>query len=303
MVSRSSCPECGTILRIRDRSFVGRKVNCPDCKTALRVEASTEDENLVIRRLTAAETTRAESGPSVSKTGRNKMTPPTPTVHTTILSWINSPLTAAWLLAIACLSLFAIVMLTPKFRLSARPSPVRTERDSPVEPVPVSDSAKATRGESGNQIAPTEIPTRILNTVDERPSVSALEPANVDGPLPWPIVFAPKEAAVEPEMAIVPPPVKIDIESKMALKFPLYKQATPVSRRVLIEVLEEQLGAPIRYDKADLGEVNLDKTVTFELENTTMGGVIKSVADAAGWEIAIELTGLRLKRKLSSLAQ
>ena len=59
---------------------------------------------------------------------------------------------------------------------------------------------------------------------------------------------------------------------------------------------------PIRYDNEDLGNVDLEKTVTFELENTTIGGVINSVADAAGWEMIVEATGLRLKRKQRSLS-
>ena len=122
---------------------------------------------------------------------------------------------------------------------------------------------------------------------------------NVDGPLPWSPNPNGIDIVSEPPALPRPPPAKIDVEGKLRQKLVSYKQTKPVSRRELIEAMQEHVGAPIRYDNDELGAVNLDKPVTFELANTTVGGVIKTIADAAGWEINIEATGLRLSRKPS----
>jgi len=134
--------------------------------------------------------------------------------------------------------------------------------------------------------------------VGPRPAISALEPANLDAPLPWPVRSALNDVTVGP--AVTRLPVTVDVDRKLTQRILSYKQHEPVSRRILMEALQEQLGAAIRYDNEDLGTAELETTVTFELENTTVGGVIKSVADAAGWEMIVEAPGLRLKRKQKS---
>lgn len=289
MSGRSSCPECGTILRIRDRSFAGRRVNCPECKTALRVELAGQDEGFVTRRLTDAELNPVQKGhpPAVGEKEVEKSS--VALIRAYLMRWINSPLTAAWLLAIAILSLIAVMALAPKSRPAAnRNSSSRTESE------PTAPPEKSLEHSANPHDVPVEIKPDPPEppSVDARPTVaiSALEPANLNGPLTWPPVFQPAAPVPEPR-----PPV--DVESKMSFKFPQYKQSKPVSRRELLATLQEQLGADILYDSDNLGTADLEKTVTFELENTTIGGVIKTVADAANWEITIIDTGLKLTRK------
>jgi len=60
--------------------------------------------------------------------------------------------------------------------------------------------------------------------------------------------------------------------------------------------MEEHLGVPIFYDRDELGSERLDQTITFELENTTLGGVIRKIAESTGWQIQVEEKGLRLIR-------
>ena len=81
----------------------------------------------------------------------------------------------------------------------------------------------------------------------------------------------------------------------MAQKLLSYRQPK-VSRRKLIVALQEQLGAPIRYDANDLGSGELDQSVAFELENTSVGDVIRHVASTANWQVIVESTGIRLTK-------
>ncbi len=295
MSGRCSCPECSTILRIRDRTFVGRRIHCPECKTALRIDEDHNRQAFVIHRLTLDELAENESGRRPTKKDVPKEKTAASSARSFVRRLIDSPLTVAWLIAIAMMTLVAVLTLAPKVRFtSTRPVPISPAAiQSPTNPEtsesPATDNVDADIAPLTNEtIDQREIPDAII---------SALEPVNIEGSLP---IATPVETTTPAEVASDPPmPVRVDVEARLAQKLVMYKQSKPVSRRDLIEAFSEQLGAPIRYDSEELGQQNLDKTVTFELENTTIGGVIRTITDAAGWDIDIEATGLRLKGKQS----
>ena len=293
MPGRSTCPECGTILRVRDRSFVGRRVGCPECKVALRITTEDEHGDFVVRRLTPDEVA------SSAHPGRISVDRVKDKVHLTTRSFlgrlIESPLTAAWLIAIAISSLIAVLALAPKYRFKARPASSLITPDDPVPAISKPDLLSISPTELPDAAAEiTPEPTIRENDV-ELPPVTALEPTNLDGPLPWPPV-AMEEGRKERSAEVVAPPAKIDRRKNLELELVSYKQSKPVSRRDLIEALQEHLGAKIRYDNNDLGIAELDKAITFELENTTVGAVLKKVTDSAGWRIVVEENGLLLRR-------
>jgi uncharacterized Zn finger protein (UPF0148 family) len=300
MTGRSSCPECGTILRIRDRSFIGRRVSCPECRTTLKVEATDTHGHYAVKRAIQGDHDHPKNIPSEVKSGAIKKATADSSPFSSIGRLINSPLTAAWLLAIAVSVLIAVLTLSPKFRFAPnRSNPIRVETKQQIESEGIIEPAAATTHEP----APVqEIEKAPPQDRDEMLEISALEPANVEGPLSW--AARPKEETSEPPDAtmvpevVVKPVVKLDIPAMMAQKILRYSQPK-VRRRDLLDALQEQLGAPIRYDKQDLGQAELDESITFEMMDTTIGEVIKAVVDAAHWEIAIEDAGTRLERKRS----
>lgn len=294
MHGRSTCPECGTILRIRDRSFVGRKVNCPECKAKLRIEATEHDEEFVFRRMTTEELVALEKKNPSTKTQRGKSSPAPPEPKRLwVTRFINSPLTATWLVLIAISSLFAVLALKPKFRFAANPTSSNTTAAQNGEPAP------SATDHADNSVIDVPLVTIAKGAAEPvaiaEPAISALEPANTDGPLAWSPIIEIKDEVPE-DVPVNTPPPKIDVEAKLAQKIRLYKQPR-VSRKVLIDALQEQIGVPILYDVDELGHDSLDDKVAFELENTTLGNVIQSVSDAAGWQVQIEDTGLRLTLK------
>ena len=137
----------------------------------------------------------------------------------------------------------------------------------------------------------------IEDQVLENIPVSAVDPANVTETHPESGGDVTVDAMPELASEIPVLSIKRDVKTKLAQKLTSYKQTKPVSRRDLIEALQEQLDAPILYDNDDLGTEDLDKTIKFELEKTTVGEVIQKVADLAGWDVHIEESGLRLTRK------
>lgn len=292
MTGSSSCPDCGTILRIRDRTFVGRRVSCPECKTPLRIESFDEDAGFSIRKLQPEELKSVGRG-KIQNRPKQLQVPAETKIGARLSRLLSSPLTAACLLSVGMIALFVVLRFNPRLRLfSTRTTTTRVIPESPSEPVPPTAPPALDRPEPQTVVTADPV---VSQTIDDGESLSALEPANTDGPLAWPPVQMPREQETPP----APPPaapVVIDVVGKMGQKLVSYKQPK-VSRRHLIEALSEYLGAPIRYDADELGTDRLEEQVAFELKNTTVGDVIKTVADEARWQVEIETTGLRLQQK------
>ena len=110
MSGRSSCPECGTILRIRDRTFVGRRVNCPECKTGMRITTEDAQGDFVARRLTPDELASSNQRfQDEAKRRADKILLPTPQRRSLWGRLLDSPLTVAWLLAIGVAVFVAVL--------------------------------------------------------------------------------------------------------------------------------------------------------------------------------------------------
>ncbi len=324
-----SCPDCGTTLRIRDRSFVGRTVPCPECRTALVIELDS-DQHVVARKpvvdkaaiakaaitKTAALTKASSSGISVVSdsdlaTTNSRRTPSRWSESLRRVS--NSPLAMAWALAIAMTALVFVAMTRPSVRFRP-PSQVPPGQSSPSEStndpplVPEESRPRQTNPEgdpNGNAPVETPSPSELFPSI----AADATRPANAPEltftPLSEttdngnsghkPLVVVPSANRVQPVAA---PPPKIDFDAALQLRFVMFEQPVPASRRALIESLEEMLGAPIRYRVEDLGEQNLDKLVTVrKLENTTLRVILKAVLDPAGWEFVTTDTELRIQLK------
>lgn len=287
-----SCPECGTILRVRDRSFIGREIECPDCQTKLIIKL-TDDRELIAER------------PAVEKPKKNKpqqptvstAKPTTPGIATKFLDVIRSPLALAWGLGMGITAFVAIMLLRPAVRL-------RPPAKDPSQAVVVAPEPKPT--ETTTEETPAEVvPTTTQMPTDLPPKVEPSETSAVvdtkstvvaDPPAQNPTPPAVPEVKPEPPPKPIPVVVKLDIEAMLAQKLKSFETpAQPKSRREILELIEELLGAPIRYDADELGQKNLDRSISIDLENTTVGGVLKVLLDSAGWEYIVEDSGIRLR--------
>ena len=304
MPGRCSCPDCGTILRIRDRTFVGRRVSCPECKTALKISSQNEHGDFVVRQLTPDELATSDQS-SRGSSRRTKTSPhdkilvPTAPARSFIGKLIDSPLTAAWLLAVAISALVAVLVLAPKHRFAARPTPVINKNDVANDQ---SNDNSREQLQTAEPVADSSIESQSPDKKSESNpvtiSVSALEPSNIDGPLTsLPVSVSPEIKQEQPAAVVPPRPPRKDVKKNLVFEFEEYKQTRPVSRRDLLATLQEHLDAPIEFDKEELGADELDKKVTFEFDRKiSLGDVIKAVTDPAGWRIEFEPTGLRIRR-------
>lgn len=289
------CPDCGTTLRVRDRSFIGQLIECPECQVKLVIKLD-DESNLVAEPPKPATET---PNPLVQR-----LAIPAARIRsawgTKLAEFAHSPLVLAWALAIGVTAFAAILMLRPtvRFRTSSRdsssPTVVTPPDHSPVvddkQPSPLSDPAPnetlptgttpdpEIRSESGpNSDTPEPVPAVVP---------SAEKPDNVEA-----IANQPAELPAAP----VPAPVKVDVEALLAQRLQKFETSQPVSRKQIIELLEEMLGAPIRYDPEELGDKDLERRISIDLDTTTVGGVLKVVTDAANWEFIVEGNGIRLR--------
>ena len=293
-----SCPDCGTTLRVRDRSFVGRQIECPDCHVKLVIKL--DDERNLVAEQPKAEPTQASA---------RRLAVPAAKVGSVLGAKLHgilySPLTLAWALAIGITAFAAILMLRPSVRFQTPPK----DNSRPIADVAPTDGP-ASKGNNPKtqpvEAAPEKnSPTQVVVDPPAVPNDSIVEGTGTPGPeLPpadVPSVEKPIDTVGPPAakpaaipQPVVPVPVKIDVEERLKQRLGGYVTGRPVSRQRLIEELEEMLGTPIRYDREELGEKNLERSVSINLNSTTVGGILKALLDSAGWDFVIEENGIRL---------
>ena len=307
-----SCPECGTTLRIRDRSFVGRQVECPDCQTKLVISLD-GDRKLIAERVREAAPTKAPAARLVEPAMKA-----TAAVGGRLQEFARSPLVIVWALGIGITAFVAIMMLRPAVRfqtapdkqpdsVAAQPGPnlptdasvvnpgrqtpgpadQSSQGDGPLDPV-------ASRPAESNSTVDATVPTAVATTASAADVATFHEhELSVDVPSALNVANAPSR---RPQLTVVrPAPAKVQVEELFKQPIQGYSTAKPLSRRVLLAEIEEMLGARIHYDRDELGANNLDQTMSITLEATTVGGILKAVLDAAGWDYAVENDGIRLR--------
>ena len=284
-----SCPECGTILRVRDRSFIGRQIDCPDCQTKLVLKLN-DDRSLVAERHQPDVARPASSASMARQEARSA-------VRGKLAGVLQSPLVVAWALAIGVTAFAGIMLLRPSVRFRAttgEDSQPITELNPSAQPSVVVDPAS-----DASAIPPEPLPANVVEVPVVTPAPAIADNSNhTPKPAVVPLPEKPVPVAVTPAPEIkpvVPVVPKIDVEELLKQPLSRFATRTPTSRLALIEQLEELTGVPIRYDRQELGEKNLLQAVTISVDTTTVGGVLKVLLDAAGWEYAAEDNGIRLK--------
>jgi hypothetical protein len=203
----------------------------------------------------------------------------------------------AWALAIGVTAFVIIMMMRPNVRFQS-PPPVAQNTAPQAPAIPSHPQQPAdTVSPDGNTEPVIDMQRTVVDTTQQpsppdQPVQTPPEPPVVDTPADPP---KKPETVATPPAVVEKPAVKIDVDSLLKQRLQKFSTDRPVSRQDLLELVEEMLGAPIRYDRKELGEKNLERTMSVDLDGTTVGGVLKAVLDSAGWEFVIEEGGLRLK--------
>lgn len=285
------CPACGTTLRVRDRSFVGRQIECPDCHAKLVLKLNDDREF-------EAELFKAEVERPASRTSapRNTAQPKASGNTRTIADALLSPLVVAWALGIGLTAFVAIMLLRPAVRFR----PPSAETTPPVaETLPDKEATEPPEKTASDSV--TQPPDPMPPSIVEKPPVLDVPPtpAEVTPPVP-PATEKPAVVVTTPAETpkpVVPAPPKVDLEEvlKQRLSGFVTSSKKPTRRLDVIEQLDELTGHRIKFDPQELGEKKLMQTVSISVEVTTVGALLKLVLEPAGWEYVIEDEYLRLK--------
>jgi len=291
-----SCPDCGTTLRIRDRSFVGRVVPCPECRVALIIELD-RDESLSARKQPLNTQHRCPPDTAIGVAAAPQQATRRRVWLSQLQRAAGSPLIMAWALGLAVTALFVVTMLRPTHRFQSPSRPTRPDEPN-INSIPLGQPTPDADSHQSPNVELFDSPVADAIEPANAPALPAASPSPLlpveDGSNIKPVTTVSVKPADPPSPA---PPVRIDFEVTLKQPLLLFDQSKPVSRRELIELMEELIGAPIHYDAIELGQQNLDKPVTFKMENTTLAGVLKSILDPAGWMFVTEETQLRVKLK------
>ncbi|MCX7392704.1 MAG: hypothetical protein NTW75_01105 [Planctomycetales bacterium] len=303
-----SCPECNTILRIRDRTFVGRQVKCPECGVVLVVKRHDHGQLVVgvpetdalkdLRKPLAIQIRAFFQGDHAASSRQSAI----------FFQRLVSPMVISWALAAAVVILVVAIVFRPSVRVRSTVPPAIS-----MEPPAASSSVSGENidldrvGPRSTQDSPQVIVAPSADGLDVENVVDGLTPANVPEGFEASPHLSPEASNFDEDPSLPLTAEKIieslpqktsTIDFVVNLNQPLlsFEQPKPVSRRELIDLLEELLGAPIKYDVDQLGKFNLEKLVTINaMENTTVGSVITAVLHDAGWKFHLQPTHLEIQ--------
>lgn len=105
------------------------------------------------------------------------------------------------------------------------------------------------------------------------------------------------DTAVERPAAANPKKPVIDIASRLRQPIVRFEQSRAVPLKELLLVVEEMVGVPVGFDpdSPDAKADSLERTVSLRLQNTTVGGLLQSLAEKGGLSYEIQDDAIRLK--------
>lgn len=298
------CPSCQAPLRLQNRAlFVGRTFDCPDCRESLLIEAEGSTGVTAKRqhKLTrSASEGREVNTPSlalrVSLDGRSRVTDHGMDLQSPTSIWgrlIRRPAALGWIVA----SLLAVILLIV---VNSGREPSKSEFVSPVAADAQStesasdDHASPLRAEEQNSEA-TAKPDPIIPEADATKAVAKLELP----PLPEPVAVvepprddkpapvAEKPPTEEPKPVVPPPPATLSaeaVETKLRQKIARFDQVKPTPFVKLLETIEELAGVPIVWDLERVDDEQLQKPVTLQLKQTTVGEILDTLLQQVSLE-------------------
>lgn len=278
------CLECGTILRVRDVSFVGRVIECPDCRTALLLQWN-EARELVVER------PAVRPGEQHPRLARSPIR--IPAAWSRLGDWARSPLVVAWLLGTALTTLIAIQLLRPTRWTRPAPADSNVESTQPelpsLDPIPDPQPLAPPVGPVQNS---ADVPAQAV----ESPPVPDNPVTHVEIPPSPAVVPEPgPKAEPAPAAATVPAVPKRDIAGLLQQRLRRFRTDRSLSRLVLLQQVEELLDAPVSYDITELGAAELERSIHLDQEQTTVERVLKAIVESAGWAYEIEDRGIRIR--------
>jgi hypothetical protein len=149
----------------------------------------------------------------------------------------------------------------------------------------LADSGRTETPDESPAVPPDVVARRVTEAVD-----SLLEAITGSGP------SAPADPPLEPEFA--PDPARKRIDIPRSLRQPIVRYELPRGKPLAdwLPELADLVGAPIRFDAAELGNsaIGLKAPVQLRLENTTVGDILADLLRIGGLAYRVETDHIRI---------
>lgn len=293
-VVQFSCPSCQAPLRLQNRAlFVGRTFDCPDCHESLLIEAD-GSTGVKAKALGGSRqlARRASEGAGLSAIGESSLArqanlktassvsdlgvslPPRPSAWDRLS---RRPAVLGWIVA-AVFALILLIIVKPgrEGRLTESPPPAK-EDSQPTE----STFENKPAIEKPDRVAPKTVAELepAVPEIDSPKVVDKLElpplpepPAPVE---PAPVAEKPPAEEVKPVVPAVLSPEAV--EAKLQQKIVRFDQSKPVPFVKVLETVEELAGVSIVWELDRVDDQQLQKPVTLQLKQTTVGEILDTL--------------------------
>ena len=300
-VVQFQCPSCQAPLRLQNRAlFVGRTFDCPDCHESLLIEADGSTgvkakalprSGKLARRASEGLNVSEDNDPSLARRAGLKtassgsdlgvgLKPP-------MSAWgrlSRRPAVLGWIVAALFAVILLIVVKPGRDRAQTESIPPIKENLQPVESAssnkPAIEEPKKERSEIAAELDPA------VRVSDSPKVVAKLELP----PLPEPVavveppLVAQKPAADEPKPAVPAVLSAEAVEAKLRQKIVRFDQLKPVPFVKVLDTVEELAGVPIVWDLDRVDDEQLQKPVTLQLKQTTVGEILDTLLKQVGLE-------------------
>lgn len=300
-VVQFSCPSCQAPLRLQNRAlFVGRTFDCPDCHESLLIEAD-GSTGVKAKALAGSDkpARRASEGSGLSTIGDPSLARRASLKTASSVSdiGVSSPLRpSAWdrlsrrpaVLGWIVAAVFAVILLivvkpsrdrtltelAPPAKKDSQPTESTSDNKPAIEePDKVNPAAVAELESAVPEIDSPKVVAKLeLPPLPEPPAVVEPAPVTEKPPTEEPKPVAPAVLSVEA------------VEAKLQQKIVRFDQSKPVPFVKVLDTVEELAGVPIVWDLDRVDDEQLQKPVTLQLKQTTVGEILDTLLKQVGLE-------------------
>ena len=279
------CPYCSAPLRIRNRNLIGKQLGCPDCGKPIRI-ASAGPKGLSLQKVQSKPRSRTAGKKTVRK--REK-----PDRLSHWLSVLKSPVGISWSVA----GLLAVMLLLAAWPFGKSASQDQVQLQDEKQALSTENSAgKKLSDHNGEHHAVGR--SEGVDAVVDRENVF---PHPVAAEKPVPLIEPDREHKPrsvpdrDPVVATIPPE-PIDVQAALGQPILRFQQHKPAPLRELLTLVEEMAGVPIRYNASEFGDgsILLDEPVSLQLEQTTVGEILKTLLKQVHLEYELGFNEIRI---------
>jgi hypothetical protein len=207
----------------------------------------------------------------------------------------------SWVATLAVAGMVGVALFRPKRPPQKTSDRVAIKRPTERAETPILETPTEPEPSMNDVPEPSPPIVQAESTPDDEPIDALLVVESVDAQPAdaGPLAGTDPSVPAEPPAVVAEPLPPVDFDQRLAQPLKSFRQDRAIPRRELLDLLEEMLGAPIRYDADELGDAakRLDQKLSLDLSDITVGDLLAKVLDQTPFTYDRERDALRLRLK------